>query len=195
VRSNRTLVALAGACALLTVAGAQAGSGIVDELKSDPDRAAGDIFQIVNPLVAVGATLYKGDYQGTKEYAYDFAATFAATQALKYAFNNTSWGERPNGHDGSFPSGHTSSACSAAAFISDRYGWQYGLPLYATAAFTAYSRVDEGFHHWRDVIAGCALAYGISKLITTPYAPQGLTVSPMIDNDTVGVQLHLNFDR
>ncbi|WP_051362361.1 phosphatase PAP2 family protein [Solimonas soli] len=195
MNARPALAAIATTLALLTTAGAQAGSGIADEIRSDPDRAAGDIFQILDPLLAAGITLYKGDDQGTREYAYDFAATFAATEALKYAFNNTRWGERPNGHDGSFPSGHTSAACSAAAFISDRYGWQYGLPLYATAAFTAYSRVDEGFHHWRDVIAGCALAYGISKLITRPYAPQGLTVSPMIDKDTVGVELRLNFDR
>ena len=140
MKQHQTLLAIATVMALLTAGAAQAGSGIVSEMKDDPDRAAGDLFQILNPLVAAGFTLYKGDYQGTKQYAYDFAATFAATEALKYTFNNTSWGERPNGHDGSFPSGHTSAACSAAAFISDRYGWQYGLPLYATAAFTAYSR-------------------------------------------------------
>ncbi|MGH8444969.1 MAG: phosphatase PAP2 family protein [Solimonas sp.] len=196
MRSRRMLALSAGLSGLLCAGAAAAGSGIMDEVKSDPDRAAGDIFQVLNPLIATGVTLYKGDYQGTKEYAYDFAATFAATQALKYAFNNTSWGERPNGHDGSFPSGHTSAACSAAAFISDRYGWQYSLPLYATAAFTGYSRVDEGFHHWRDVIAGCALAYGVSKLITTRFQEENrLSIAPMIDRDTVGLQLRMDFAR
>ncbi|WP_020651279.1 phosphatase PAP2 family protein [Solimonas variicoloris] len=184
----------AAVAALVLGSGTAAAADLMTEIRDDPDRAAGDIFQILNPLIATGVTLYKGDYQGTKEYAYNFAATFAATQALKYAFDNTSWGERPNGHDGSFPSGHTSAACSAAAFVSDRYGWQYGLPLYGTALFTGYSRVDEHFHHWRDVIAGCALAIGVSKLITTPYQEaHRLSIAPIIDRDTVGLQLHLDF--
>ncbi|WP_161628883.1 phosphatase PAP2 family protein [Solimonas flava] len=192
---NKKVWLSAATAAALTLAwNAAEAAGLTTEIRDDPDRAAGDIFQILNPLVATGFTLYKHDYQGTKEYAYNFAATFAATQALKYAFNNTSWGERPNGHDGSFPSGHTSSACSAAAFMSDRYGWMYGLPLYGTALFTGYSRVDEHFHHWRDVIAGCALAVGVSKLITTRYQEEHrLSIAPIIDRDTVGLQLHLDF--
>ncbi|NGY05115.1 phosphatase PAP2 family protein [Solimonas terrae] len=172
---------------------AQAG-GIVSELHDDPDLAAGDIFQVLNPLVATGVTLYKGDYQGTRQYAYDFAASFAATEVLKYSFDHTAWGKRPNGGNESFPSGHTSAACSAAAFISDRYGWQYSLPLYGTAIFTGYSRVDEHYHHLRDVIAGCALSYGISKLITTPYqGRQRVSLTPTIEGKTVGLELTLLF--
>ncbi|HEY9544615.1 MAG TPA: phosphatase PAP2 family protein [Solimonas sp.] len=186
-------VAAAAAFGLLAGNAAHAGN-IVDETRNDPDRAAGDIFQILNPLIATGVTLYKGDYLGTKQYAYNFATTFAATEVLKYGFDHTAWGERPNGGRESFPSGHTSAACSAAAFISDRYGWQYSLPLYGTALFTGYSRVDEHFHHWRDVIAGCALAYGVSKLITTPYsASHQFSLSPMVDHDTYGLQLRVVF--
>lgn len=186
-------------CATTVMFGLLAGNAayagnIIDETRNDPDRAAGDIFQVLNPLIATGVTLYKGDYQGTKQYAYNFAATFAVTQVLKYSFDHTAWGERPNGGSGSFPSGHTSSACSAAAFVSDRYGWQYSLPLYGTALFTGYSRVDERFHHWRDVIAGCALAVGVSKLITTPYTAQHqLSLSPMIDHNAYGLQLTMVF--
>ncbi|NKF22268.1 phosphatase PAP2 family protein [Solimonas sp. C16B3] len=164
------------------------------EWQDDPDLAAGDTFQVLNPLIAVGVTLYKGDYQGTKQYAYNFAAVFAATEALKYSVDHTRWGTRPNGGNESFPSGHTSAACSAAAFLSDRYGWQYGAPLYATALFTAYSRVDEHYHHWRDVIAGCALSWGVSKLITTPYVDASrVSVAPMMEPHAVGVQLSFAF--
>lgn len=178
----------------LLVANTALAGSISQELRDDPDLAAGDIFQVLNPLLATGVTLYKGDYQGTKQYAYNFAATFAATQVLKYSLNGTSWGKRPNGGSESFPSGHTSSACSAAAFIGDRYGWQYSLPLYGTALFTAYSRVDEHYHHWRDVIAGCVLAVGVSKLITTPYTEQHqLSLSPMLEHNTYGVQLRMVF--
>lgn len=190
-RGRTALLALA-----LTVFGIRSAmaESLIKEWHDDPDLAAGDSFQILNPLIALGATLYQHDYQGTKQYAYDFAATFAATEVLKYAVNNTAWGERPNGGSDSFPSGHTSAACSAAAFVSDRYGWQYGLPLYATAAFTGYSRVDEHYHHWRDVIAGCALAYGMSKLITTPYATEHrISLAPMLDRDTFGLQLQMVF--
>lgn len=171
-------------------------AGITQELHDDQDLAAGDIIQVLNPLIALGATLYFGDYQGSKQYAYDFAATFAATEVLKYAFDGTRWGERPNGGSQSFPSGHTSSACSAAAFVSDRYGWQYSLPLYGSALFTAYSRVDEHYHHWRDVIGGCVLAYGFSKLITMPYQhDRSLSLMPMLDRGRFGLQLQMVFNR
>ena len=163
--------------------------------QDDPDLAAGDYLQILNPLAALGVAAYKHDREGAWQLGYTVAATFAATQALKYAVDQTAWGERPNGGRQSFPSGHTSSACSGAAFLSERYGWQYGLPLYATALFTAYTRVDEDYHHWRDVIAGCALAYGAAQLFTHPYEDgSALSLAPMLgDGKTIGLQLRYDF--
>ncbi len=143
----------------------------------DADRSAGDLIQLALPAAGLAAAWWQGDSTGAKQWAYTMAATGLSTQVLKQAFNNTALGERPNGGNQSFPSGHTSSACAGAAFIGRRYGWQYGIPAFVPAAFVAYSRVDEGLHHWRDVVAGCALGATLSYYLTES-KQQSLAITP-----------------
>ena len=70
--------------------------------------------------------LAKHDQEGVYQLGKTMATNLAATYALKYATNDTAWGERPNGEDYSFPSGHASDSCAGATFIGQRYGWRYG---------------------------------------------------------------------
>ncbi len=156
---------------------------------SDPDLVAGDVFQFAPALFGAGLAWHRNDMEGEKQLAYTVASTFAATHAIKYAFNNTAWGERPNGSDYSFPSGHTSMACSGAAFLQERYGWHYGLPGYLVAGFIGYTRVDEDMHHWRDVAAGCALAYGMGRLFTSRWHDPNLVITPTAGDGFLGLRL------
>lgn len=157
-------------------------------------RRLGDFFRVFNPALALGATFYEHDVGGRKQLALSLGTTLVATELAKRAFNHTALGERPNGDDYSFPSGHVSTTCSSAAFLQHRYGWRYALPLYATSAYTAYSRVDADKHHWRDVIAGCALAYGISMWLVSPRDQQRLEIAPLLDDGgAVGLHLRLAF--
>ncbi|MGE0315087.1 MAG: phosphatase PAP2 family protein [Lautropia sp.] len=156
-RHARTRFAVALTAASFAIAPYQAAFGF------DPDLFAGDVGQVLIPAFALGLTYHFDDTQGRVQWAKTVGTTVLATEALKRAFAGTSLGMRPNGGVRSFPSGHTSAACSGAFFMARRYGWQFGAPWLAYAAFTAYSRVDEDMHHARDVVAGCALAYGISR--------------------------------
>ena len=88
---------------------------------------------------------------------------------IKSAFRRTRplWeGERPlrvrRPRTSSFPSGHSSSAFSAAVLLSDDDAlW----PLYyAVAAIVASSRVYVKMHHASDVVAGAALGVGLGLL-------------------------------
>jgi membrane-associated phospholipid phosphatase len=159
---------------------------------TDADRGAGDFLQIALPAVGLGMTLFKGDKEGSKQWAYSMVGTALSTQVLKQAFDHTDWGERPNGGRQSFPSGHTSSACAGAVFIGRRYGWEYGAPAMLPAAFVAYSRVDEELHHWRDVIAGCAIGAAFSYYFVQPDGVS-LVVIPEISSHETGVRLVLSF--
>lgn len=157
-------------------------------------RRLGDFFRVLNPALALGVTFWEKDVDGRKQLALSLGTTLVATELSKHAFNHTALGERPNGDDYSFPSGHVATTCSSAAFLQHRYDWRYALPLYATSAYTAYSRVDADKHHWRDVIAGCALAYGISMWLVSPRDQQRLEIAPLLDDGgAVGLRLRLAF--
>lgn len=142
---------------------------------------------------AAAYSTYEGDYRGLWQLGGEVAVTVAATQALKYAFKDGDWGTRPDGGSKSFPSGHTSTACAGAAYLGERYGWQQAAPAYAVSAWVAYIRVNEDKHYVRDVVAGCALAYALSKLVVKPWMPAQVSLLPVIGPGEIGLNLTANW--
>src|SRR6266568_6781379 len=91
---------------------------------ADGIQTAGDVLQFVLPATAGGLTLGYRDGQGALQFGESLAVTLGATYALKYSIDE----RRPNGGSQSFPSGHSSISFSAAEFMRERYGWEYGVP-------------------------------------------------------------------
>jgi membrane-associated phospholipid phosphatase len=121
---------------------------------------------IALPMIAGGISLAKTDWTGMAELGVDTVATVG----IAYGLGKVTHERRPDGSDyKSFPSDTAALAFAPAQYLWDRYGWQYGLPAYAAAGFVAYSRVDARKHHWYDVTASAVLAFGIGKLVDTPY--------------------------
>jgi len=77
------------------------------------------------------------------------------------------------------------------ACLQDRYGWKYGLPAHALVAYVSYVRVDTDHHRWRDVAAGAAVSYGISKLFVTP--ENATHLAPVIGPDFLGMRWERSF--
>lgn len=129
-------------------------------------ETAGDVLLYAMPAVALGSTVIIGDGKGTWQFAKGFVANQAVIIGLKYAINKP----RPydNG-DKAFPSGHTSTTFQSAAFIQRRYGWKFGIPAYALAAFTGWSRINAHKHDGWDVLAGAIIGVGSSYIFTKPY--------------------------
>ncbi|MGH8491587.1 MAG: phosphatase PAP2 family protein [Moraxellaceae bacterium] len=159
----------------------------------DSDQAAGDVFQYLLPALGLTGALYTGDQEGVKQWAQSMGATMLATTALKKGFNSTSWGERPNGGQNSFPSGHTSMACAGATFIGERYGWDLGAAAMVPAAFVGWNRVAEDMHHWRDVIAGCALGVGLTMWLTNPEDKHEFTLYPDIGDHSFSLGFSMKY--
>jgi len=112
---------------------------------------SGDILLYAMPTISLGSTLVIGDKQGTWQFLKGFAVNEAMTFGLKLAISKP----RPNeANNNSFPSGHTSTTFQSAAFIQKRYGWKYGIPAYALAGFTGFSRIYADQHDILDVLAG-----------------------------------------
>lgn len=123
----------------------------------------GDVALYTSPLVVLGAAILEKDKEGLYMYAKGFALNAATTLVLKEITKK----ERPNGEDfKSFPSGHTSATFQAASYLQKRYGWNYGIPAYVLASYTAYSRVHADKHFVEDVLAGAALGVVSSYLFT-----------------------------
>lgn len=79
----------------------------------------------------------------------------------------------------SFPSGHATSAFTAAGLLSDQ---DVLRPLYyATAAVVATSRVYVRIHHASDVVAGIAVGIALGqigkRLMPLPAPPEGIGVT------------------
>ena len=150
----------------------------------------GDVLQVLIPLTAYGATFYMQDIDGRNQFYKSFLTNLAITYSLKYTINEP----RPE-HNGnhSFPSGHTSAAFQGAAFIHLRYGWQYGLPAYAAAAFVGWSRVEgeSDKHDTTDVLAGAAIGIFSGYYFTTPY--KGVSITPYAEKNGLGVTLSMDW--
>jgi membrane-associated phospholipid phosphatase len=152
------------AAMMLVVTGSQAAHAASSE-------SLGTDVAIALPLIAGGITLAKDDWKGSAQLTVDTVATVGLAYGLKHLIRE----QRPDKSDfQSMPSDTSALAFAPAQFLWDRYGWQYGVPAYAAATFVAWSRVDAQKHHWYDVTASAALAFGVSKIFTTTYHPRGL---------------------
>lgn len=144
---------------------------------SDTIEDAGDILEVLIPASAAFGTVVHNDLAGVRQLACVGLTTLITVEGLKYNVDR----ERPNGHDHSFPSGHTAAAFAGAGFLQMRYGWWYGVPAYALAAFTGYSRVESHNHWTSDVLAGAAIGIGANLIFTSKYA-ESVSISPYIES-------------
>jgi membrane-associated phospholipid phosphatase len=81
--------------------------------------------------------------------------TAGLTEILKGTVHRHRPGDSSSGS--SFPSGHASAAFAAATLIERNAGLELGIPAYALAALTGFSRIEAGRHFPSDVLAGAAL--------------------------------------
>lgn len=121
----------------------------------------GDILQYLIPWSGLMAIALEGNIGAAQNWLFWGVTNALLTLLLKYLFNFTPLGRRPNGGPYAFPSGHTSSAFMGAAFFHFYFGLSWAFGPYLLAAFTGYSRIHANKHHLRDVLAGAALATGI----------------------------------
>jgi membrane-associated phospholipid phosphatase len=154
-------------------------------------EAAADVVTALLPLTAYGIAHFRDDGEGEFQLLRSVGVSLVLTTVLRGAFNETRWGERPNGHEYGFPSGHVAFATSSAAFLQDRYGWKYGVPAYALVGYIAWVRVDTDHHRWRDVIAGAALSYGVSRLFVVDQ--RATRIAPIIGPDWLGLRIERSF--
>lgn len=169
------------------------------QAKKDGFEIYGDIFQYL-PAMAAIYSLARQDYVGLGHLAIGTGSALALTYAVKYSFvgisrNHPKWAkisQRPeNGSFDGFPSGHSSSAFSAAGFMQRRYGWKYGVPTTILATLVGISRITAKRHTITQVIAGSLLGYGISYLVSSRFK-DNLDININIDKEEVSQGTYQN---
>ena len=126
-----------------------------------------DVLMFVTPVAGFLGSLATGDYIGTKQLVFSGATNVAVTYALKYVVKK----ERPNHSDHhACPFSHTSIVFQGAAFIQRRYGWKWGIPIYALSAYVGWGRTYVKQHDWWDVVAGAVIGTASSYIYTRPFA-------------------------
>ena len=169
----RYLYAIRGVIAALAM-GLSCGSVAFAQVVAKKDRF-GDVMEILLPAAAIALALKSDDMEGIKEFALSGALAVGTTEVLKRAIH----ARRPDGSPNGFPSAHASVAFVSAAYVHNRYGWEWAVPMYGLAAATAYTRVSSGNHFSKDVVGGALIGIGSAFLLTHPLGKNTVaTISP-----------------
>jgi membrane-associated phospholipid phosphatase len=153
---------------------------------------AGTIVALAMPIAAGGISLlHDRDWDGIAEFTESTALTVGTALILKQIVKE----RRPDHSDyQSFPSDTAALAYSSADYLWDRYGWEYGVPAYAAAMFVGYSRVKAKKHHWYDVAASSAIAFGFNyAFVTRFHESDRYSVYASATPDEVGIHLAMNW--
>jgi membrane-associated phospholipid phosphatase len=117
--------------------------------QSETVKNSGDVLLFAMPVAALGATLVIGDNEGS----WQFLKGLVLNGIITYGLKNIVDKERPDlSNNQSFPSGHTSITFQSASFIQKRYGWKCGVPAYALASYTGFTRLHANKHDFVDVL-------------------------------------------
>lgn len=141
-------------------------------------RTSTDVALVAMPAATLVIAIAKSDWKGIAIGAAECAGTLAVSYGLKYLVKK----QRPDRSDNhSFPSAHSSLAFVDASFVMRRYGWQFGVPMYAVAGYVAWGRTYAKKHDFWDVAAGAAIGTAVGLIATTPFAKEhNLTLSPAV---------------
>jgi hypothetical protein len=167
------------------------------EDKFDRSRALspvwGDVFGALgNPgthFALAGAWYLAGALQQdtkTYEVGKTLFSALAINGTVTVALKLAACTDAPNGEPWAWPSGHTSSSVCFAAVMHEVYGPWVGVPLYGVAGMVALERLDDGEHHFSDVVFGAALGWVVGHTVASGHRPRifGGEVLPYADPGT-----------
>lgn len=131
---------------------------------------------------AIGRSLNK---PGAMSLGSDLIRAQVMAELLTIGIKESTRRARPEGSGFSFPSGHTSAAFASATVIQQHYGWKFGVPAYAVAAYVGASRLEIRKHYLSDVAFGAAIGIMAGRTVTIGHQHK-LMVVPIGSTDGAG---------
>jgi membrane-associated phospholipid phosphatase len=147
----------------------------------------GDIAQFIGPIAGIGFGIkgWSQENDRDKQITWDLLESLAWSSALSLVSRVVLGRTRPDKTDdpfhfkagdwaGSFPSGHTTAAFSAAATIGAYYpDWRVQVPVYTAATAVGFSRLYANRHWTSDVVSGALLGYGVAHALHKRHKEEG----------------------
>ena len=164
------------------------GNSLAVHAETSRDWWVDDVLLGTLPLTALWMTFSNDDREGRFQVAKSIGLNTLVVATLKKTVDK----ERPNGNCcDAFPSGHTATAFVSTAFIHRRYGFRAALPAYVVATFVGYARVDADKHFTEDVVAGAAIGFLSSWVLTSRY--ENTQIVPIMQKNLYGLQVSGRF--
>ena len=155
----------------------------------DNIEISGDYIEKILPALALSSTfIWKNDKRDYLQFVYTLGSTLIVVNGLKRTVNK----QRPNGKRYAFPSGHTASSMTSAAFLQIRHGWKAGVPAYLIAGYTGWTRVHANKHDYWDVLAGGAIGVASAYIFAKPFEKSPVKVASFDIRDN-GFEISLNY--
>jgi membrane-associated phospholipid phosphatase len=130
-------------------------------------------------------------HRGITALGADIVRAQIVTQTLTAGIKVSARRTRPDGHEFSFPSGHSSVSFATATVVQRHLGWKVGLPAYALAGYVAASRVQMKRHFPSDVAFGAALGIVSGRTVTVGRGKARFAASPVVSSQKAGVSFTL----
>lgn len=131
------------------------------------------------PAVAAGVALYKRDYKGLAQLTVVTGLTYGTAYALKQIvrscrpYAKIPTGGCANGAWDSFPSTTSALASGPSSFMWNRYGWEYGLPMFVVSKYPSWAMQKAKKNKLWDGLATTAISFGWNQIFTTHYRRPG----------------------
>jgi hypothetical protein len=137
--------------------------------EATPSGTSGKAVAFAMPVVATGIAVWKDDWTGVAQLAVVTTLSVGTAYGLKQIVR-----ERRPDHSGwdSFPSTTSALASAPSSFVWNRYGWEWGLPLFIISKYTSYSMDRAKKNRIWDGLASTVISWGYNELITTRFHPR-----------------------
>jgi hypothetical protein len=127
------------------------------------------------PAVALGVAAYHKDWKGVAQLTVVTGLTYGTAYALKQIvrscrpYAKIPTGGCAGGAWDSFPSTTSALASGPSSFVWNRYGWEWGLPLFVVSKYPSWALQKAHQNKIWDGLATTGIAWGLNQIFTTRY--------------------------
>jgi len=140
-----------------------------------PYETSGKAVAYAMPAIAAGVALSKKDYKGLAQLTVVTGLTYGTAYALKQIvkscrpYAKIPTGGCAGGARDSFPSTTSAIASGPSSFMWNRYGWEYGLPMFVVSKYPSWAMQKAKKNKLWDGLATTAISFGMNQIFTTRY--------------------------